>query len=269
MKKSPRWLGVGRTETGHVRSTNQDVFAAINSCNFWIVADGMGGHPAGDVAAHLAVDAATQRAKALLAEADLAPKEQETRLTETIIAGNRAIHERIREEPALKGMGTTIVAMTITATSPPVAYIAHLGDSRAYLFHAGRLTQLTRDHTLVAVLLERGLINDATARAYPDRHVLAKGLGMGLDMMPDLTTTALTLDDVLVLCSDGLTKMLDDAEIASILARAQRNPRRASHDLVEEALARGGEDNVTVIVCAYTTPAKAESLAIDKTLPAM
>jgi len=269
MKKSPRWLGVGRTETGHVRSTNQDVFAAINSCNFWIVADGMGGHPAGDVAAHLAVDAATQRAKALLAEADLAPKEQETRLTETIIAGNRAIHERIREEPALKGMGTTIVAMTIAATSPPVAYIAHLGDSRAYLFHAGRLTQLTRDHTLVAVLLERGLINDATARAYPDRHVLAKGLGMGLDMMPDLTTTALTFDDVLVLCSDGLTKMLDDAEIASILARAQRNPRRASHDLVEEALARGGEDNVTVIVCAYTTPAKAESLAIDKTLPAM
>ena len=269
MKKSPRWLGVGRTETGHVRSTNQDVFAAINSCNFWIVADGMGGHPAGDVAAHLAVDAATQRAKALLAEADLAPKEQETRLTETIVAGNRAIHERIREEPALKGMGTTIVAMTIAPTSPPVAYIAHLGDSRAYLFHGGRLTQLTRDHTLVAVLLERGLINDATARAYPDRHVLAKGLGMGLDMMPDLTTTALTLDDVLVLCSDGLTKMLDDADIATILARTQRNPRRASHDLVEEALARGGEDNVTVIVCAYTTPAKAESLAIDKTLPAM
>ncbi|HKY70582.1 MAG TPA: protein phosphatase 2C domain-containing protein [Nitrospira sp.] len=269
MKKSPRWLGVGRTETGHVRSTNQDVFAAINSCNFWIVADGMGGHPAGDVAAHLAVDAATQRAKALLADADLAPKEQEARLTETIIAGNRAIHERIREEPALKGMGTTVVAMTIAPTTPPVAYIAHLGDSRAYLFHAGRLRQLTRDHTLVAVLLERGLINDATARAYPDRHVLAKGLGMGLDMMPDLTTTALTLDDVLVLCSDGLTKMLDDADIASILARTQRNPRRASHDLVEEALARGGEDNVTVIVCAYTTPAKAESLAIDKTVPAM
>ena len=269
MKKSPRWLGVGRTETGHVRSTNQDVFAAINSCNFWIVADGMGGHPAGDVAAHLAVDAATQRAKALLAETDLAPKEQKARLSETIIAGNRAIHDRIREDPALKGMGTTVVAMTIAPTSPPVAHIAHLGDSRAYLFHAGRLTQLTRDHTLVAVLLERGLINEATARAYPDRHVLAKGLGMGLDMTPELTTTALTLDDVLMLCSDGLTKMLDDADIASILARTQRNPRRACHDLVEEALTRGGEDNVTVIVCAYTTPAKAESLAIDKTLPPM
>jgi PPM family protein phosphatase len=248
---------------------NQDVFAAINSCNFWIVADGMGGHPAGDVAAHVAVDTATQRAKALLAVKDLAPEVQGKHLIETVVAANRAIHEKVREEPALKGMGTTVVAMTIAQTSPPVAYLAHLGDSRAYRFHAGTLTQLTRDHTLVAVLLERGLINDATARAYPDRHVLAKGLGMGLDMTPELTTTPLTLDDVLLLCSDGLTKMLADADIASILARTRRNPRRACHDLVEEALARGGEDNVTVIVCAYTTPTKVGSLAIDKTLPAM
>ena len=140
-----------------------------------------------------------------------------------------------------------------------MAFIAHLGDSRAYRLHDGRLTQLTRDHTLVAVLLERGLINDATAKAYPDRHVLAKGLGMGLDMMPDLTSTPLTPDDVLLLCSDGLTKMLDDDEIASVLSRAQRNPRQACHDLVQEALDRGGEDNVTVIVCAYTSPAKAEA----------
>ena len=269
MTQSPRWLGVGRTETGHVRSTNQDVFAAINSCNFWIVADGMGGHPAGDVAAHLAVDAATQRAKTLFGGTDVAPDVRQQHLNETVLAANRAIHERIKEEPSLKGMGTTVVAMTIAPTSPPVAYIAHLGDSRAYLLHDGTLTQLTRDHTLVAVLLERGLINDATARAYPDRHVLAKGLGMGLDMLPDLTSAALTTDDLLLLCSDGLTKMLDDADITSILLKAQRNPRRACHDLVEEALDRGGEDNVTVIVCAYTTPAKVGSLAIDKTLPPM
>src|SRR5690349_14318820 len=269
MNKSARWLGVGRTETGHVRRTNQDVFAAINSCNFWIVADGMGGHPAGDVAAHLAVDAATQRAKALLASNDLAPEVQQQHLRETVLAANRAIHERIRQEPSLKGMGTTAVAMTIAPTSPSVAYIAHLGDSRAYRFHGGTLTQLTRDHTLVAVLLERGLINDATARAYPDRHVLAKGLGMGLEMLPEVTSTPLADDDLLVLCSDGLTKMLEDGDIAAILAKAQQDPRRACHDLVEEALDRGGEDNVTVIVCAYTTPAKVGRLAIDKTLPAM
>jgi protein phosphatase len=269
MKTSPRWLGVGRTETGHVRKTNQDVFAAINSCNFWIVADGMGGNPAGDVAAHLAVHTATQRAKELFASNDMAPEDQRKHLTETILAANRAIHDAMREEPSLKGMGTTVVAMTIAPTSPPVAFIAHLGDSRAYRFHEGRLTQLTRDHTLVAVLLERGLINDATAKAYPDRHVLAKGLGMGLDMTPDQTSTALTPDDVLLLCSDGLTKMLEDDEIASVLSRTKHDPRRACHDLVEEALDRGGEDNVTVIVCAYTAPAKEGSPAIDNTPPAM
>ena len=101
MTKAPRWLGVGRTETGYVRKTNQDVFAAINSCNFWIVADGMGGHPAGDVAAHLAVDAATQQAKTLLAAKELAPEVQQKHLADTIVEANRAIHEKIREEPSL------------------------------------------------------------------------------------------------------------------------------------------------------------------------
>ena len=269
MKQSPRWLGVGRSETGHVRSTNQDVFAAINSCNFWIVADGMGGHPAGDVAAQVAVETATQQAKALLTASDLTAEAQQERLAQTITAANRAIHEKVREEPAFKGMGTTVVAMTIAPASPTVAYIAHLGDSRAYRFHAGSLTQLTRDHTLVAVLLERGLINEATARAYPDRHVLAKGLGMGLDVTPEITMAPLEVEDTLMLCTDGLTKMLDDADIAAVLERTRSNPRRACHELVEEALARGGEDNVTVIVCAYTTPSKVGSLAIDKTLPAM
>src|SRR5574339_7289 len=113
MKQSARWLGVGRSETGHVRTTNQDVFAAINSCNFWIVADGMGGHPAGDVAAHVAVDTATQQAKVLLAAKDLSPDLRQKHLAETITAANRAIHDKVREEPACKGMGTTVVAMTI------------------------------------------------------------------------------------------------------------------------------------------------------------
>jgi protein phosphatase len=262
-------LGVGRTETGHVRKTNQDVFAAINSCNFWVVADGMGGHPAGDVAAHVAVDVATQKAKTLLSAGEQPSQGPEKALAEAVVAANQAIHEKVREDSSLKGMGTTLVAMTISASPTPVAHVAHLGDSRAYRFHAGVLTQLTRDHTLVEVLLQRGLINEATARAYPDRHVLAKGLGMGLEMTPDLTSSPLTHDDVLLLCSDGLTKMLTDAEIGSILAGTKANPRRACHELVEGALKAGGEDNVTVIVCAYTTPAQIGSLAIDKTPPAM
>jgi PPM family protein phosphatase len=259
MKTRAKWLGFGRTETGLVRQSNQDAFAAINSCNFWIVADGMGGHPAGDVAAHVAVDVATQKAKALAANQEHSPQAAGEGLVECIVAANRAIHDKMREDASLKGMGTTVVAMTITPPPTSLALIAHLGDSRAYHFHAGTLSQLTRDHTLVGLLLERGLIDESTARAYPDRHVLAKGLGMGCDMKPDLTSTPINHGDVLLLCSDGLTKMLDDADIASILAQAQNNPRRACHDLIEQALNRGGEDNVTVIVCANTKPTKASS----------
>ncbi len=269
MKQPARWIGVGRTETGHVRQSNQDVFAAINSCNFWIVADGMGGHPAGDVAAHIAVDVATQQAKKQAKAFRDSPSRAADCLAEIITAANLAVHKKVEEKPSLKGMGTTVVAMTITPAPAATAHIAHLGDSRAYRFHAGVLTQLTRDHTLAAMLLQRGLIDEATARAYPDRHILAKGLGMGVDLKPELTSTPLTNQDLLMLCSDGLTKMLDDADIAFILSNAEGSPRRACHDLVEQALSRGGEDNVTVIVCAHTTPAKVGSLVIDKTLPAM
>lgn len=264
-----RWIGFGRTETGHVRKSNQDVFAAINSCNFWIVADGMGGHPAGDLAAHIAVDAAVQKAKELASVSNQIPGVLAEHLSECINVGNRAIHERVRQESALKGMGTTVVAMTITPKPSPVAYIAHLGDSRAYRFHSGALTQLTRDHTLVAMLVERGLIDEDTARTYPDRHILAKGLGLGLDMKPDLSSTPLCDEDLLLLCSDGLTKMLDDADIALILSCAEGDPRRACHDLIDEALQRGGKDNVTVIVCAHTIPAKGWTRTIDKTPSAM
>jgi PPM family protein phosphatase len=252
-----RWVGFGRTETGLVRRSNQDAFAADNSLNLWVVADGMGGHPSSDLAARTAVEVAARQAREQFPTLEHTAKATADFVAGLVIAANRAIHEKVRAQPSLRGMGTTMVAMTITPTPSPVAHIAHLGDSRAYRFHKGELTQLTNDHTLVSVLLERGLINAATARAYPDRHVLAKGLGMGLDMKPELTSTPLTSDDVLVLCSDGLTKMLDDKDIASVLSRTAGNPRRACDDLIEQALTRGGEDNVTVIVCAHATPNKA------------
>ncbi|WP_455377030.1 PP2C family protein-serine/threonine phosphatase [Petrachloros mirabilis] len=269
VKITARWLGFGRTETGHVRKSNQDVFAAINSCNFWIVADGMGGHPAGDLAANIAVDVAVRKAKELVSVSKQVPTALAEHLSECVNEANRAIHQRVHQDSALKGMGSTVVAMTITPSPTPVAYIAHLGDSRAYRFHEGTLAQLTRDHTLVAMLVERGLINEDVARTYPDRHVLAKGLGLSLDMKPELTSTPLSNEDLLVLCSDGLTKMLEDADIASILSRADGDPRLACHELVDQALHRGGKDNVTVIVCAHTVPIKGWNQAIDKTTSSM
>jgi protein phosphatase len=148
-------------------------------------------------------------------------------------------------------MGTTFVALAMTLPPMPVAHIAHLGDSRAYLFREGQLKQLTRDHTLVESFVQRGLIDAATALTHPERHILTKGLGLGIDMKPELTSTPVIPRDLIMLCSDGLTKMLEDATIASILSSANGDPHGACHDLIELALSRGGEDNVTVIVVAY------------------
>jgi PPM family protein phosphatase len=243
-----QWTGVGRTETGYVRASNQDALALLNDCGVWIVADGMGGHPAGDVAAQTAVAVATERARARASWLHDHPNSAAEFMTDMVTSANRRIHDLMLEQSALRGMGTTFVALAITMTPMPIAQIAHLGDSRAYRYRAGQLTQLTRDHTLVQQLVQRGLIDEATALVHPERHVLTKGLGMGADMEPELTSIPVSPQDLFVLCSDGLTKMLEDVAIAAILSRASDDPNRACHDLIEEALNRGGEDNVTVIV---------------------
>jgi PPM family protein phosphatase len=243
-----QWTGAGRTETGYVRASNQDALALLNDCGVWIVADGMGGHPAGDVAAQTAVAVATERARARALWLHDHPNSAAEFMTGVVTSANRRIHDLMLEQSSLRGMGTTFVALAITPTPMPTAHIAHLGDSRAYLYRAGQLTQLTRDHTLVQQLVQRGLIDEATALIHPERHVLTKGLGMGADMEPELTSIPVTPQDLFVLCSDGLTKMLEDVAIAAILSRASDDPNRACHNLIEEALKRGGEDNVTVIV---------------------
>lgn len=250
MTQPRQWTGVGRTETGHVRASNQDALALLNDCGVWIVADGMGGHPAGDIAAQTAVAAATQRARERAPWLREHPSAAAEFVADLVTIANQQIHDAMLANPSLKGMGTTFIGLAITPASMPVAHIAHLGDSRAYLYRTRQLKQLTRDHTLVEKFVQRGLIDAATALTHPERHILTKGLGMGVGMKPELTSTPVTPDDLILLCSDGLTKMLEDAAIASVLSHANGDPNQACHDLIEEALNRGGEDNVTVIVVA-------------------
>jgi len=246
-----QWTGVGRTEKGHVRASNQDALALLNDCGVWIVADGMSGHPAGDIAAQTAVAVATQRAQERTVWLREHPSAAAEFVADLATSANRRIYDLMLEKPSLKGMGTTFVALAVTPAPMPVAHIAHLGDSRAYLYRAGQLTQLTRDHTLVEKWVQHGLIDAATALTHPERHILTKGLGISADMKPELTSAPVIPHDLIVLCSDGLTKMLENSAIASILSRTNGNPHRACHDLIEQALSRGGEDNVTVIAVAY------------------
>lgn len=246
-------MGIGRTDVGRVRSTNQDTYAVLNDHGVWFVADGMGGHAGGAIAAQTAVAVAITETKARATLLRDHPDQAPSILADIVMSANRAIHDKAQAEPQLKGMGSTIVALAILPTSTPVAHIAHLGDSRAYLYRDGSLTQLTQDHTLVEQLLRRGLITAETARTYPDRHVLIKALGMGIGLKPDLMSCELRESDLVLLCTDGLNKMLDDPDIATILAGCDGDPDRASHELITQAVARGGEDNVTVIVCAMVT----------------
>ena len=250
MTQPLQWAGVGRTDKGYVRASNQDALALLNDCGVWIVADGMGGHPAGGLAAQTAVAVASKRAQQRAAWHLNHPEATAEFLADLVTSANRRIHDLILEKPSLEGMGTTFIALAITPASWEVAHLAHLGDSRAYLYRAGKLKQLTRDHTLVQKFVQRGLIDAAAALTHPERHILTKGLGMGVDMKPDLTSTPVTPEDLIILCSDGLTKMLDDASIASVLSLAGGDPHQACHGLTEQALSRGGEDNVTVIVVA-------------------
>ena len=251
MTQTQPWTGVGKTETGYVRESNQDALALLNDCGVWIVADGMGGHPAGGLAAQTAVTVAAQRARERAALLRKHPKSAPEFVADLVTSANRRLHDLMLANPSLKGMGTTFVAVAIPPGTTSVAHIAHLGDSRAYLYRTGQLSRLTRDHTLVEKWVQRGQIDAATALSHPERHILTKGLGMGVDMKPELTSTPVSPDDLIMICSDGLTKMLDDAAIASLLARANGNSQRACHDLIELALRNGGEDNVTVIVVAH------------------
>lgn len=245
------WIGIGRSEVGLVRTVNQDAFAVVDQHAIWAVADGMGGHIGGDIAAQTAIQTIKSRAASLceaLCGGQTPPAEL---LTELIEQAHEGILDRTRSEPKLKGMGTTIVLLAIVPEPGPVAYLVHVGDSRAYRLRSGSLTPLTRDHSLIEKYLERGILTPVTAKTHPERHVLTRALGIPESATPTIAAFPIQDDDRVLLCSDGLTKMLEDEDIQRILSTHDLDPTHLCHHLVNEALDRGGEDNVTVVVVAH------------------
>lgn len=245
------WVGIGRSHIGLVRAMNQDAFVTMDHLGFWAVADGMGGHAGGEVAAQAAIAAAAARAQFFADPLRKGPCTPQDFLQDVMTRAHDAVLERARLEPRLAQMGTTLVALLITSDATPTAHLAHLGDSRGYLFRDNRLTQLTRDHTLIETYLAQGVLTPAMAKTHPERHVLAKAIGISLSAKPDLAAIPLHQSDILLLCSDGLTKMLDDADIAGIIGNAHNDPMRICDRLIDATLARGGEDNVTVVVITH------------------
>lgn len=245
-------MGVGLTDIGRVRKLNQDAFSLNNVRQLWVLADGMGGHAGGEIASQIAVDTIPQEfQRQVAAEPSPSPPAAtvEKLLAQAIETANQRIREQASQNTEIKGMGTTIVAMAITQThDTSQAVIAHSGDSRAYVLRNGRLDLWTRDHTLMEERLALKLITPEQVRTHPLRHVLTKALGIDPEALPTVQTFSLESTDLLLLCSDGLTKMLTDPEIQTLVLKEAPNLDRIKDTLVATANRLGGEDNTTVVV---------------------
>ena len=237
-----------RTDVGLRRSVNEDSYALAPDLGLYLVADGMGGHTAGRLASALASEGAVDALRNLgQSSASLTEK-----LRYCVAAANRDIFETAQAKPELTGMGTTLVALL---AGPGRIALAHVGDSRAYLIRGGLIRRLTDDHSLVGELVRRREITESAARGHPHRHVLTRALGVRRAVEADLAELTPAAEDLVVMCSDGLTGHLHDEEIAEIALRDSELPAACAR-LIELANARGGEDNITVALvrCDGTSP---------------
>jgi serine/threonine protein phosphatase PrpC len=238
----------GLTDQGHVRQRNEDHWCADPQLGLFIVSDGMGGHPAGDVASKLIVEHLPGLLKQRLSKT---PKPQEAErvdlISESVIALNQQLRSESIDRFGITGMGATVVFTLLYAEN---AYIGHLGDSRAYLFRTSSLMALTHDHSVIQYLLDVGVIRPEEAIFHPARGQITHYVGMEGDASPVVSRLVPTPGDRLLLCSDGLTNMLPETEIAVLLA-SYVSPESACQALVEAANEAGGEDNITVIVADW------------------
>lgn len=235
----------GKTDIGLVRSTNQDTFrieALGENQGLALVCDGMGGVRGGDKASAIARRAITNVIRAGCAQAGQEESIHDL-LLRAVYEANQAIYLAAQQEPDYTGMGTTVV---LAVVQPDCAYIAHVGDSRLYQLRGDQFFQVTRDHSRVQEMLDEGSITPDEARVHPDRNVITRAVGVGRDVDVDLLTLPLEAGDKLLLCSDGLSSICADQEIARILY--DYPAEEAVEQLVHLANAGGGYDNITVVI---------------------
>jgi protein phosphatase len=242
----------GATDPGCVRRNNEDAFAVEPDLGLLVVADGMGGHNSGEVASGIAVDTIVEfgrkmlgGSKSILPEGGAAGLTPRGRQLEYFVkTANTMIYEKGRAFPKDAGMGTTVVAALLDAKSVTVA---HVGDSRLYLWRRGELAQLTEDHSLVGEQVRRGQITAEEAARSNLQNILTRALGAEGGVEVDVAEHPLLPGDVILLATDGLSKMVSDAEVARVIAEGGE-PQKVVDVLIEKARAAGGVDNVTVVV---------------------
>lgn len=238
---------VYRTDTGKIRTVNEDCggFFWNDNSLLAVVADGMGGHQAGDIASEMAVKFLEEEWKKV--DKELTPSEAEKWLSDTIVAANQKLYEFSKSKSEYAGMGTTIVAVICTESN---VTLAHIGDSRIYMLNEKGFSLLTEDHSLVNELVKNGQITKEEAEHHPRKHILLRALGTEAHVMIDVRSLNWEENDVVLLCTDGLTNKVDERELEQIIRTPQSLEKQAD-ELISMANAAGGEDNITLILIKH------------------
>jgi len=241
-------LTANRSDIGRVRQVNEDqswVSQLNNGITLAIVADGMGGHQAGDVASKKAVDAFRSMLEQSAVKADLSLQEGKMLIRQAITQANEAVFELASRNEHYHNMGTTIVAALVKQDN---AIIGHVGDSRAYKITAGEITQITTDHTLVNELVKSGQLSVEEAAHHPRRNVLTRAVGTDSHVDIDVQSVEWSPQDVLLLCSDGLSNMVSEQQMLQTVTTEQLELDSKADHLIQLALHAGGDDNITVVL---------------------
>jgi protein phosphatase len=244
-------VSAGATDPGKRRTNNEDSYLLDDGLRLYAVADGVGGQAAGEVASRIAVETLRSELSVPLGRDEAAPSfgvspeeaPELAALHQAVLLANRKVREAADRDPSLSGMATTLTSLALRRMT---AFIAHVGDSRAYLFRAGRLRQLTVDHSFVSELVRAGALTPELARVHPARHVITRAVGIDDDVTPECMAVAARENDLFLLCTDGLTEMAEDEDISRVLASL--SPRDAAQALIDLANEHGGVDNITALV---------------------
>ena len=246
----------GRTDVGRKRNHNEDNFCIFHDQFLYIVADGRGGHAAGEVVSKMAVETVSQFFKDTAEDDEITwpfkmdrqKKYEENRLVTAIKYANLRIYEEALANAKKKGMGTTIVAVNFTKDG---VYLAHVGDSRIYRFRQGELKQMTEDHSLLNDYIKMKLLTEEEIKNFPHKNVIVRALGMKDNVQVDVSFHQPEDGDIFLLCSDGLSGEVPDEQMQDILRKTSSNLDNAVNALIEQACNNGGKDNVTCVLAQY------------------
>jgi protein phosphatase len=244
---------MGLTDTGIVRNKNEDSIGFDSSLGLVVLADGMGGHRGGEIASSMTVDTVIEKLQQSLPEINPGEVDEASGFSresiciqDAVVEANQLVYQAAESNPDHKGMGTTVVVLQFYNNS---FSLAHIGDSRCYRLRADKFDQITKDHSLLQELIDRGFYTPEEARKSMNKNLVTRALGIDPIVMPDLQEDIVLKNDIYLLCSDGLTDLVEDEDIYLTIKKFSASLEEAAKQLITKANQNGGKDNISVMLC--------------------